>query len=160
MKRQTSFLQTSKAFTAIVFSLLTVLTPHAEGTAADTNQDSQVEQVATDSTDVDHKLFAKALRVIKKAIKRAESAGTPYRVSCRYDLKDNKPVAAATEVHYSDYRKKADSQSVEFSKIEGKADRVVEFLYKPNSRTLAVLDRDPSRPSRRLATRKTIQIDI
>lgn len=104
-------------------------------------------------------LYKNALRVIKKAEKRARISGTPYRISCQYKIKDDKTVSASTEVHYADYRKKSDSQSIEFAPVDGKLDRVVEFVYKPNSGVLAVVDRDPAKLSKRLATRR-LQIDI
>lgn len=105
----------------------------------------------------DIKLLNRAVRVIRQTMKRAH--GTPYFVSCQYKIKDNKPVAASTEVHYTDYRKKSDARSVEFTRVDGRPDRVVDFVYKPNSKTLAVVERDPVRQGRRLATRR-VSLDI
>lgn len=95
-------------------------------------------------------LLKRAISHIRRTIKR--STGTPYFITCQYKIKDNKAVSATTEVHYADYRKESDESSVEFAPTNGKLDRVVKFVYKPKTNTLAVVDLDAQ--SRHLATRK------
>lgn len=100
----------------------------------------------------DAQLFKRAVSYIRRTIKRANNTGTPYLVSCQYKIENNKPVSATAEVHYADYRKKADEFSVEFAPTNGKLERVVKFVYKPKTNTLAVVDLDAH--NRHLATRK------
>lgn len=156
MKRQTSFF----SFRAFVISVGLITFTSAAFTV-DVPKETRKEQVAGEIKS-EKQLYNNALRMIRKTAKRARTSGTPYRISCQYKIKDNKPVSASTEVHYADYRKKSDSQSVDFVPVDGKLDRVVEFVYKPNSGTLAIFDRDPEKLSKRLATSKVnkIKIDI
>lgn len=100
----------------------------------------------------DAQLLKRAISYIRRTIKRANNTGTPYLVSCQYKIENDKPVSATAEVHYADYRKKADEYSVEFAPTSGKLDRVVKFVYKPKTNVLAVVDLDGQ--NRPLATRK------
>ena len=108
--------------------------------------------------DTEKKLIKKVTRFIKKTIKNA--TGTPYFVSCRYTIKNNEPVAASTEIRYAEYRKPSESTLVEYKATDGTHDRVVDFVFKPSSpKTLAVVERDPVKITRRLAAKK-IAIDL
>lgn len=148
MKRQTSFM----SFKVVVMSCAAVVLMPAV-LADETVQEMRKEQIICEIKS-EAQLYNKALRALKRAFSRAKASGTPYYVSCKYSIKDNKAISASTEVHYADYRKKSDLQSVEFSPAQGKLDRVVEFVYKPKSETLAVIDRDPINVSKRISTRK------
>lgn len=173
MKRQTSsFFNKLALLRAVVLSAsLITLTPRVFAVdqsmatqAGNTVTASSKKEVAQDGVTTQAKneklLFSKALRVIKRTFRRAKASGTPYFISCQYKIKDNKPVAASTEVRFLDYRKEAELRSVEITPVDGKLDRVVEFVYKPKNGTLAVVDRDPENLSKRLATRKQVGIDI
>lgn len=162
VKRQTSLtiLRSLMALRALVLTSCILTIVPAAFAVDKTAGVEQIESVQTPDKDEksENQLMKKAMRVIKKTIKRAN--GTPYFISCRYKIKNNKPVAASTEVRYLDYRKKSDSRSVEFEQFDGKIDRVVEFVYKPNSpKTLAVVHRDPVNLMRRLASKK-ISLDL
>ena len=159
MKRQTSLFFNNRWLLTVALSSTAVITCQATTSLSIANEveikDSQV------ATATDKKLLNKALQVIQKTMNRAKTTGTPYLVSCRYKIKGDKPVAASTEVRYSDYRKTSDSRSVEISPFEGKIDRVVDFTYKPKSQRLAVVDRDPENLAKCLVNSKTVhQIKI
>jgi hypothetical protein len=162
VKRQTSLtkLRSFMALRALIFSssILTIVpTVFAVDATPGVEQIKSVKTLNKDEKS-ENQLMKKAMRVIKKTIKRAN--GTPYFISCRYKIKDNKPVAASTEVRYLDYRKKSDSRSVELEQFDGKVDRIVDFVYKPNlPKTLAVVHRDPINLMRRLASKK-ISLDL
>lgn len=140
MKRETSYL---KLGLSVVFSFMA---------------SSAVFGVDTGS--VEKTLLPKAMKTIKKVMRRATQGGTPYFVSCKYTLKEDKTVAAKTEVRYLDYRKEADRKLVQITPLEGTPDGLVEFVYKPKSETLTVVYRDPKNPSKRLATQKRSGVTI
>jgi hypothetical protein len=161
VKRQTSLTMRSLmllravVITSCGLTLVPAVFAGDVATVATTTAIAPVEQTKDEKSET--RLLNKAVRVIQRTMKRAN--GKPYFVTCQYKIKDNKPVAASTEVHYLDYRKKSDARSVEFTRIDGKLDRVVEFVYKPNNKTLAVVERDPINNARRLTTRR-VSLDI
>ncbi|MBM3886637.1 hypothetical protein FJ364_01790 [Candidatus Dependentiae bacterium] len=160
MKRQTSLIKESnfRVLKVLVLSLSLVISASTASLAKTTSYAEQaavIESVGLKKEE--NKLIKKAVRVIKKTIKRAK--GTPCLISCQYKIKNNKPVSASTEVRYLDYRKQADQHSIEFAAVDGELDRIVEFVYKPNQKTLAVVERDPTNMGRRL-TRKKVSLDL
>ena len=161
MKRQTSLaLRSLVALRTLVLTTSMVTLVPTAFAAKPVTRVEQNETVQTRDEKSENRLIKKAMRVINRTIKNKRAHGTPCFVSCRYKIKDNKPVAASTEVRYLDYRKQSDQHAIEFAPVEGKLDRVVEFVYKPNSpKTLAVVDRDPVNPSRRLGTKK-VSLDL
>ncbi len=101
---------------------------------------------------IEGELLAGAMHAIQNGMKKA--TGTPYMVSCQCKVKNDKAITAHTEVHYTDYRKKCDvDSSVEYS-TDVLPQRVVEFVYKPNNGTLAVVEKDPENLYRRIATHR------
>lgn len=149
MIRQTSnILRNHVLLKALVISACMVTT----SVFAVTKPEKLVPTLAEKTKTSEEQLFKRAVSYIRRAMKRANGTGTPYLVSCQYKIENNKPVSATAEVHYADYRKKADEFSVEFAPTNGKLDRVVKFVYKPKANMLAVVDLDSH--NRHLATRK------
>lgn len=154
MKRQTSLV---RVLALGILGVTSVSQAQVEDTSKAVLQEYKSKNIELNS---DKKLFNQAIRVIRRAVNRARAKGTPYFVSCEYKIKDDKPVAAVTEVHYSNYRKKPELHSFQIQPLVSQktVDRTVKFVYKPNLKSLAVVEH-PKLGSRGLTTHR-IALDI
>lgn len=111
------------------------------------NSDNATQVITFDSEEA---LVQNALENIKKKLENID--GNAFRVSARYKLTDDcKAVNLQTKIHFSDYHKTPVCITSDLNSDD--ADRIIEIVYVPNKKHVALIDFDPE-TNKRIGSKK------